>query len=148
MNWLYNEENITDISQFPKDAIGFLYEVEDENGKKYIGKKALYHNKKRKLSKKDLLKFEGKVGRKPTHERLTKESDWKTYYGSHKEIKKLIKEGNIQFTRKILKFAFSKKQLTYLEAQLLFKLGVLENSIDYYNDNILAKFYRKDFILT
>ena len=148
MNWLYNEEEFTDISQFPKDAIGFLYEVEDENGKKYIGKKALYHNKKRKLSKKDLLKFEGKVGRKPTHERLTKESDWKTYYGSHKEIKKLIKEGKIQFTRTILKFAFTKKQLTYLEAQLLFKLEVLENTTDYYNDNILAKFYRKDFILT
>ncbi len=148
MNWLYNEEEFTDISQFPKDAIGFLYEVEDENGKKYIGKKALYHNKKRKLSKKDLLKFEGKVGRKPTHERLIKESDWKTYYGSHKEIKKLIKEGKTQFTRTILKFAFTKKQLTYLEAQLLFKLEVLENTTDYYNDNILAKFYRKDFTLT
>ena len=91
MNWLYNEEEFTDISQFPKDAIGFLYEVEDENGKKYIGKKALYHNKKRKLSKKDLLKFEGKVGRKPTHERLIKESDWKTYYGSHKEVKNLLR---------------------------------------------------------
>ena len=28
--------------------------------------------------------YEGVKGRKPTHKRVSKESDWKTYYGSNK----------------------------------------------------------------
>ena len=38
MNWLYNNEEITDISQFPPNTFGFVYEVSTPEGKKYIGK--------------------------------------------------------------------------------------------------------------
>ena len=49
MNWLYNEKEITDISQFPPNTFGFIYQVTTPDGKKYIGKKVLYHNQKKKL---------------------------------------------------------------------------------------------------
>jgi hypothetical protein len=69
------------------------------------------------------------------------------YYGSHVEIKQLIKEGKQdEFDREILQYVPSKKLLTYYECKHLFINEVLENE-NYINDNVLAKFYRKDFIL-
>ena len=38
-----------------------------------------------------------------------------------------------------------KKHLTYLECKHQFTLGVLESS-EYLNDNILGKFFDKDFV--
>lgn len=146
MNWLYQGQEIKDISQFPKDTFGFIYKVTHHpTGKKYIGKKVLYHNQKRKLTKLDLELFVGK-GRKPIHKIVQKESDWKTYYGSQKDIKQLISEGNQNdFTREILQLVNDKKLLTYYETKYLFVHEVLESSGEYFNDNILGKFYRKDF---
>jgi hypothetical protein len=78
-------------------------------------------------------------------QKIVKESDWKTYYGSHKEIITLIKDKKQEeFTREILQFVPTKKQLTYFECKYLFIKEVLEGN-DYINDNVLAKFYRKDF---
>ena len=78
-------------------------------------------------------------------QKIVTESDWKTYYGSHKEIITLIKDKKQEeFTREILQFVPTKKQLTYFECKYLFIKEVLEGN-DYINDNVLAKFYRKDF---
>jgi hypothetical protein len=105
----------------------------------------LYHNVKRKLTRKELAEHQG-AGRKPTHQTIQKESDWKTYYGSAKPILEMLKEGKQQeFKREILELVYSKKLLTYYECKYLFKHGVLENSSEYFNDNVLGKFYRKDF---
>lgn len=146
MNWLYNGEEIKDISQFPEGTFGFVYKVTHHpTGKKYIGKKVLYHNQKRKLTKLDLEVFVGK-GRKPSHKVIQKESDWKTYYGSQKDIKQLISEGKqTDFTREILQLVSDKKLLTYFETKYLFVNSVLEHPDVFFNDNILGKFYRKDF---
>jgi len=144
--WTYNGSPITDISDFPKDIFGFIYIVKNnETNKSYIGKKVLYHNKKVKLTKKEIAELTG-VGRKPTTKVVTKESDWKTYYGSNKEIMDLVKAGkqNI-FTRQIIQLASNKKLLTYYETQALFTYKVLEHPELYYNDNILGKFFTKDF---
>lgn len=146
MNWLYNGEEIKDISQFPEGTFGFVYKVTHHpTGKKYIGKKVLYYNQKRKLTKLDLEVFVGK-GRKPSHKVIQKESDWKTYYGSQKDIKQLISEGKqTDFTREILQLVSDKKLLTYFETKYLFVNSVLEHPDVFFNDNILGKFYRKDF---
>ncbi|MDA7649013.1 hypothetical protein N8580_01625 [Akkermansiaceae bacterium] len=48
MNWLYNEQEITDISQFPPNTFGFVYEVITPKGKKYIGKKSFISQPKEK----------------------------------------------------------------------------------------------------
>jgi hypothetical protein len=146
--WTYNGSPITDISDFSKDTFGFIYIVKNnETNKSYIGKKVLYHNKKVKLTKKEIAELTG-VGRKPTTKIVTKESDWKTYYGSNKEVMDLVKAGkqNI-FTRQIIQLASNKKLLTYYETQALFTYKVLEHPELYYNDNILGKFFTKDFTL-
>ena len=47
MNWTYEGKEIIDISQFPENTFGFIYEVtHTPTGKKYIGKKQLFFNKK------------------------------------------------------------------------------------------------------
>ncbi len=147
MNWLYNEQEITDISQFPPNTFGFVYEVITPEGKKYVGKKVLYYNRKQKLTKKELALYTGR-GRKPTHKTIQKESDWKTYYGSNNHLKRLIMENKVtlkDFKKQILELAFNKKHLTYLEAKWLFQLEALEQPEKYYNDNILGKFFTSDF---
>jgi hypothetical protein len=144
--WLYKEQVIEKIEDMPQGTFGFIYiTTHTSSGVSYIGKKSLYHNVKRKLTKKELAEHTGR-GRKPTTEVVQKESDWKTYYGSTKQIVELIKGGKQEdFTREILQFVFNKKLLTYHECKYLFSYGVLENPDKWMNDNILGKFYTKDF---
>jgi hypothetical protein len=147
MNWLYNNEIIDDISLFPPNTFGFIYKTTHiPTGKSYIGKKVLYHNKKVKLGKKELALQSG-PGRKPTSKTVTQESDWKTYYGSEIGIKKLLSEGkHSEFERTILQLVGSKKLLTYFELKYQFKYEVLEHPEKWYNQNILGKFFSKDFL--
>jgi hypothetical protein len=142
--WKYDKGEISDISEIPYGAFGFVYEVlHKPSGKKYIGRKQLISVTTKALGKKELAEITDKRASKK--KKVQKESDWKSYYGSHSEIKQLIKEGKQEeFERKILEFAFAPKHLTYLETKYLFSLGVLENGDVYFNDNILGKFFRKD----
>jgi len=113
-------ENIPeDISQW----FGFVYRITSlSNGKKYIGKKQFWSNQKRPPLK----------GQKRSR-RVTKESDWKKYYGSSNELKEdLQKYGKENFKREILELTTCKWESAYLE--LMWQLK--ENAIlreDYYN---------------
>ena len=131
--------------EFPKGTYGYVYQTTHiPTGKKYVGKKSLIYNLKKKLGKKELALHEGK-GRPPKFKMVQKESDWKTYYGSHQFIKEEIKSGNqSHFERIILQLAYSKKELTYLENKALFSLAVLETE-DYLNDNIEGRYFKRDF---
>ena len=144
--WLYNEQVISSIEDMPQDTFGFVYIVtHNPTGISYIGKKVLYYNVKKKLTKKELAEQTG-PGRKSATKVVVKESDWKTYYGSAKPILELIKGGKQEeFTREILQLVPNKKLLTYYECKYLFKYGVLEHPLEYFNDNILGKFFTKDF---
>lgn len=135
------------IEDFPEDTFGFIYVVKHRpSGMSYIGKKVLYHNVKKKLTKKELAEQIGR-GRKSTTKVVTKESDWKTYYGSAKPILELIKDGKQEeFTREILQLVPNKKLLTYYECKYLFKYSVLENPDGWFNDNIQGRFFSKDFL--
>ena len=132
--------------EFPEDTYGYVYQTTHlPTGKKYIGKKSLIYNQKKKIGKRELALWEGK-GRPPVYKIVQKESDWKTYYGSHHFIKEEIKKGNqADFKREILQPAYSKKELTYLENKWLFCLEVLESE-EYLNDNIEGRYFKKDFI--
>ena len=147
MAWLYNGEEITDISQLPDDTFGFVYKIEHiPSGKAYIGKKFLRHFTKKKLTKKDLQLYEGQPGRKPKYKLDVKESNWKDYWGSNKELQEaFLKEERNNFKRTIIKLAPTKKQLTYYEVKYQFIYQVLEKPDEFYNDNILGKFFTKDF---
>ena len=131
--------------EFPEGTYGYVYQTTHiPTGKKYVGKKTLIYNQKKKLGKKELALHEGK-GRPPKFKIVQKESDWKTYYGSHHFIKEEIKKGNqADFKREILQPAYSKKELTYLENKWLFCLEVLESN-EYLNDNIEGRYFKKDF---
>lgn len=147
-NWLYEKKEITSLEDFPADTFGYIYMVTHvPSGLSYLGKKSLYHNVKRKLTKKELAEMPVTRGRKVTTEIVKKESDWKTYFGSAKPILTLIKDGKQEeFTRQILQLVPNKKLLTYYECKHLFTQGVLENPNKWFNDNILGKFYSKDFL--
>ena len=145
MSWTYKRKEIKTLKKFPKDTYGFVYKVVHiPTGKIYIGRKNLYHNRRKKLTKKELSLLSG-PGRKPTHKKVTKESDWLDYYGSNKEVQRIISEGREhEFQRTIIKLAPNKKLLTYYETKYLFKYEVLERPQEYLNDNILGKFFTKD----
>ena len=145
--WTYNNKHMETLSSFPEGTFGFIYRVVHQpTGKIYIGKKVLFHQKKIKLTKKELLEYTHVAGRKPAYKLAMNESDWKTYYGSNKEIMVMLKEGkHDEFKREILCLATSKKLLTYYETKHLFVYSVLEKPDEFFNDNILGKFFRKDF---
>ena len=152
--WWYEGKIITDISDMPDNTYGFIYEVlHKPTDRKYLGKKVLFFERNVRIGKRETeaLKEERKAkgigGRVPAKKKVIKESDWKDYYGSHKDIVKLVKEGKeFEFERKILTFVPNKKLLTYYECKYLFIKEVLEERNNYINDNILGKFYKKDFI--
>jgi len=117
-NWFRYEntqikEFIT-LEDFPENSFGFIYRITNTvTGKFYIGKKSLYHNIKKKLTKVELAEQSG-PGRKATTKKVQKESDWVTYWGSNKEILAEIKSnGNLAFQRDIIKIVNTKKELTY-----------------------------------
>ena len=153
MKWLYKNKEISEITDLPKDTFGFIYKTTHiPSGKMYIGKKSLMHSLKRKLGKKEKALWKGK-GRPPIYKQVLKESDWKKYYGSHAFIIDELNNATGTDTKKyryfplkreIIHVAYSKKELTYLECKYQFSLSVLEDR-KYLNDNILGKFFDKDF---
>lgn len=152
--WKYKNKPVNDINFFPEGCIGFTYLICDKQNKCYVGLKSLGSHTNPKVSENvyKKLKEEGKPVKKTKNKKLSKkgavvwdyrkvdikESNWKVYQSSNTELKK-----KKEVTKEILDFAFSKKQLTYLELKRMFELNVLESD-RYYNDNILGKFYRRD----
>jgi hypothetical protein len=143
--WLYKNKEIKELSDMPEGSFGFIYEVTHlPSGRKYLGRKQLISVTKKALGKKELaLITDKRASKKKT---VTKETDWKTYHGSHPEIKQLIKDKKqSEFTREILIFVSTKKQLTYYEDKYLYMKGVIEPGSIYFNDNISGRFFKKDF---
>ena len=145
----YKEGQIVEydsVDKFPENCIGFVYKITNiKTGKFYIGKKSLFSNVKKKLTKKELAEYSG-PGRKPTKKLVTSESNWQDYWGSNKGILQEIKEeGTDNFRKEIIRFCFNKKQLTYWEVHYQCVNEVLLSDKSY-NDNVLAKFFRKDLV--
>ena len=139
--WMYGE----DFN--PEDYTGFIYKITNlTNGKFYIGKKSFFHNTNVKLGKKELAALPVTRGKKPTKKLVTKESDWRTYWGSNKELINDVKElGEDCFECIILKLCTTKKQLTYFEVHYQCTHDCLLGA-NSYNDNILGKFFYRDFV--
>ncbi len=123
-NWIYQNQEVDTVSDFPDNTYGFVYSITHlPTRKRYIGKKILFFTRKVKLTKKDLLEYKGVIGRRPSYKLAIKESDWKTYWGSNKEMLELIKS----------------------EPAENWERQILEKPDEFFNDNILGKFYTKDF---
>lgn len=143
-NWLYNGEEITDISQLGEGAIGFIYKITSVIGKQkfYIGKKSLLSTRNIPLGKKALAERTDK--RLSKKKKVVKESDWKTYCGSESTLKEdIINYGDEYFHREILHICDSKKSLTYQEIRYQILNQCLESG-NSYNSNIIGKFFRSD----
>jgi hypothetical protein len=145
-NWLYKNKEIYSLEDIPNNIFGFIYiTTHIPTGKKYLGKKSLYHSTNVKLGKKEIANLPITRGRTKLTKQVIKESDWKSYYGSEEFIKQRIKEKKQEeFTREIIHFVENKKLLTYFECKYQFIYNVLESS-EWMNSNILGKFYKKDF---
>ena len=135
--WLHENKEISKLEDFPEGTFGFVYEIEHlPTGKKYLGRKQLIFNR-------TLPPLKGYKRKR----KVQKESDWLTYYSSHKELKELRKSGKVEdFKRTILRFVPTKKLLTYYENRYLFENKVIEPDSNYINDNIEGRYFRKDFL--
>lgn len=128
--WLWNgtpfrEEHIG-------NSFGFVYIIQNKiTNKKYIGKKFFYSTNR--------VVQKGKTRRKV----IRKFSDWKKYYGSSKSLKEDVElYGKGSFSRTILSLHVSRGDVNYYEMKEQVIRDVL-NSEEYYNDNILSRWYRK-----
>ena len=119
-NWTYKGKVVEEL---PEDCEAFVYLITNlKNHKMYVGKKLA----KFKTTKKPLK------GRK-NKRRGTKESDWKTYWGSSENLIDDVKSlGEDNFTREILYYCPSRGVASYLEAKEQFERKVLETD-EYYN---------------
>ena len=130
MNWYYKDVEYTET---PEEYHGFVYVITElDTGKMYVGKKFFWKPKTLPITK--------------TRKRRVKtraESDWKTYYGSSKEVQTLVEEkGADSFKREILHLCKTKGECSYLEAKEQFDRGVLLND-KYYNEFIGCKIHSK-----
>ena len=120
--------------EFTENAFGFIYEITNNAvsvPKKYIGKKQCVSRVKRKPLK-------GKKRNRIDQ----KESDWKTYTGSSKELNEdIVKYGKENFSFTILEWCNSKFELGYKEIKLQLLNDVILNE-SYYNGIINCRLGR------
>lgn len=105
-----------------ENHVGFVYIITCSlTSKKYVGKKIFQFARSR------------RVKRRTNRIRYKVESDWRTYYGSNKElIADVAKHGEDKFTREVLHLCQNKWECSYLEAQEQFARDALLRD-DFYN---------------
>ena len=137
MQWIYQDLPLEDI---PENSIGCVYRITNTvSGKLYIGKKNFFSTQSR--QKTVTLKTTGEKKKKKV--KVTKESDWRTYYGSSDEVKKDIEIlGQENFKREILELCYSKGELSYYEAKYQLIEDVLLYPDKYYNSWVSCKIHR------
>lgn len=128
--WYY-EDNLYEDT--PEEYQGFVYQITElDTGKKYIGKKFFWKPKTLPITKTRKRRVKTRV-----------ESDWKSYYGSSKEVQQIVEDkGSDSFKREILRLCKTKGECSYYEAKLQFEFDVLLRD-DYYNEFIGCKIHSK-----
>jgi len=94
--WLYKNQP---FDTTPEEYQGFVYMIEElDTGKKYLGKKFFWKPKVLPITK---------TRKRKTRTRV--ESDWRTYYGSSREVRLLVEQkGKNNYNRTILKLCHTK----------------------------------------
>lgn len=124
--WLYNDKELVDV---PDDAFGFVYKITNTKDKReYFGKKL--------LTKAGYKQVKGK------RKKIRKESDWKTYFGSSKELLADVEKlGEKHFKREILRFCKSRGECNYFESKYILAYDAIIDD-KYYNDWLSVKVSR------
>jgi len=132
--WTYNNEV---FNETPEEYQGFVYQItEKDTGKKYIGKKFFWKPKTLPITKTRKRRVKTRV-----------ESDWRTYYGSSKEVQELVEsKGQDNYTKEILRLCKTKGECSYYEMKYQFEYDVLLKPDEYYNAFIGGKIHRRHVI--
>ena len=139
--WEYQGKIIEGLKDMPPNTIGIIYRIENlDTGKYYIGRRTVCGNKKRKLtlSEKKLPENSRKTFKYVEHEY----KGWQEYNGSCEPLLEDIKKGD-NYRKEIVKFCFTKKQLTAWELKYILCDCFLDDNC--YNGNIMGKIFKKDF---
>ena len=131
--WIYRNKPV----EVPPDgAVGFVYRItNNQTGQRYIGKKFCWSKRRKKVT--------GRKNRKV----IVKESGWRDYFSSSDFlIADAEKIGYDKFTREILNWYFTKKDVSYGELEEQVKCNILtaklsDGSPAYYNRSILGKYF-------
>ena len=132
--WLYEDKEIE--HELSNEYYGFVYSIQNTiSGKSYIGRKY--------FTKAATKQVKGK------RKKIRKDSGWQDYWGSsQKLLDDIEKVGRDNFKRTILRLCKTRGECNYWEAKLQFQYDVLcastEGEPDYYNDNIMMKFTRRN----
>lgn len=161
-DWSYQGNIIKTIDDVPSNSIGFIYIVRNlSNNRFYIGRKSFFSVRSQKIVKStyDKLKSKGEFVTKTKDKRKSKvgkpvwnykkinrkETPWKTYTGSSKELNADLAKG-VEYEKEILMFCFSKKEISYRELEQIVCSKCLERD-DCYNGNVLGKWFPNDLII-
>lgn len=111
---------------------GFVYRIEHkQTGQYYYGKKFFWARHR--------VKQEGKTRRK----HVTKESDWRHYRSSSKELQEFIKKDGLDsFNFQMIHLCKTRTECNYLELKEQITHDVLNDPLSF-NYNILQRFYKK-----
>lgn len=128
--WILNNE---EFNTTPEEYQGFVYQITElDTDTKYIGKKNFWKPKTLPITKKRKRRV-----------RTRTESDWREYYGSSKEVRRLVESrGQDKFKREIIRLCKTKGEMSYYEAKMQFDNDVLFRK-DYYNNFIGCKIHAK-----
>lgn len=122
----------TGVVPNPEDYEGFVYCITRDDGKYYIGMK--FTVSRRRVKVKDSKR----------RKRIEKDSDWKHYKSSCKELVADIKQlGTDRFKFEILGWYKTRSGVRYAELSYQVKNDVLTDP-NSYNSNVLAKFFRSN----
>ena len=132
MTWLYESKPIDE--NILESYVGFVYCISNlEDNKKYIGKK--------------LLKFKKSKQVKGKKKRYLVDSDWRTYWGSNKNLIADVDEiGEGKFIREILRLCKSKSECNYYELREQMIRDVLLKPEEYYNSYVGTRINRQHIL--
>ena len=122
-----------EYEEIPPEYEGFVYRITDtETGEKYIGQKRFRKTKTLPITK-----------TRKRRKRTLVESDWRSYYSSSQVLQERVSEGHTDtLVREILRFGYSKGDLSLLEAMEQIKEGVLFRD-DYLNGVINMRVHHR-----
>ena len=102
VNWTYGGKDILSIEDAPPDTLGFIYKITN------ISKQMTY------IGRKSILKPKYTSGKLKGQSKG--EYPWKSYTGSSVTLNSDIKAGDV-YVKEIIRWCFSKAELTYYETQ-------------------------------
>lgn len=132
-SWEYKLQAFDEI---PEGAYGFTYLIE-AGDYYYYGKKNFYTQRKVPKGKKELALQDGRASKKKL---VIKESNWKSYCSSSKDVKEFVSKG-VNVKRVVIDICYSAKELTFRENKLLY--ANIEGKMCL-NDNCSGKFFKSE----